>query len=175
MTTLAALTALTVLTVAACGGPDGTDAVPASSPDRPAASRSAAHSAVAEPEPSASAADGDDVSACSDGNCEVTVSKPVTIRLRGPGGAVTLSVTEVGPNEIAYAVTSGNGQSKGSASGPGQGCLTVIGENGSGNSCGGLSDGRPVAQRDAVVIQVTTGTDGTALLYIRVPFGFHGN
>ncbi|MFJ8188674.1 hypothetical protein ACIQ8D_02565 [Streptomyces sp. NPDC096094] len=122
-----------------------------------------------EPEPSVSAADGYDASACTDGNCEIAVSKPVTVRLQGPGGPATLSVTEVGPNKIEYTVKSGNGQSKGGASGPGQGCITALRENGSGNSCGGLSGTRPSAQPDAVVIQATTGTDGTALLHIVSP------
>ncbi|MFC8099609.1 hypothetical protein [Streptomyces sp. NPDC057363] len=166
---LTALTAPAVLAVAACDGPDQTDAAPppSSSPERPTTSRPpATQSAAEEPAPSVSAADGHDPRACADGNCEITVSRPVTVRFQGPGGPATLSVTEVGPDRIEYAVKSGGGRTEGGASGPGQGCLTVLRENGGGNSCGGLSGTRPSAQPGSVVIQATTGTDGTALLHI---------
>ncbi|MFH9004118.1 hypothetical protein ACH4E5_12865 [Streptomyces afghaniensis] len=119
------------------------------------------------PKPSVSAADGRDITACADGNCEIAVSEPVKIPFKGPRGPATLSVTEVGPNAIAYTVKSGNGQSKGSASGPGQGCITVLRSNGSGNSCGGVGTaGRPSPQPGAVVIQAATGEDGTAVLQL---------
>ncbi|MFI6931921.1 hypothetical protein [Streptomyces sp. NPDC050287] len=53
------------------------------------------------------------------------------------------------------------------ASGPGQGCITVLRSHGSGNSCGGLGKaGRPGPQPDAVVIQAAAGEDGTALVHI---------
>jgi len=118
--------------------------------------------------PPVSAADGRDVGACADGDCQVLVSEPVTVRFKGPSGAaVTLKVTKVGPNEVAYTVKSGHGQSKGSARGPGQGCITVLRSNGSGNSCGGLGDGaRPSAQPGALVIQAATGEAGTAIVDI---------
>lgn len=165
-----AVAALTALTVAACDSSDGADATTPPSPERPTASRSATtQSPSPAPEPSVSAADGQDIRACADGNCEVAVAKPVTVRFQGPVGPATLSVTEVGPNKIEYAVKSGNGQSKGGASGPGQGCITVLRENGGGNSCGGLPGTRPSAQPDAVVIQAATGADGTALLHIVSP------
>ncbi|MFI9822521.1 hypothetical protein ACIHFC_18935 [Streptomyces sp. NPDC052013] len=119
-------------------------------------------------QPSVPAADGDDIGACADGDCEIAVSEPLTIRFPGPGGGrATLSVTKVGPNEIEYTVKSGNGQAEAAAGGPGQGCVTVLRANGSGNSCGGLGDPRPPrAQPDAVVVQAATGEDGTALLHI---------
>ncbi|WP_121708737.1 hypothetical protein, partial [Streptomyces sp. E5N91] len=120
---------------------------------------------------SAAAADGTDVGACTDGNCEIAVTEPVTIHFRGPadGSRTTLSVTTVGPNEIEYEVKSGSNRSKGGASGPGQGCLTYLREHGSGNSCGTLDSTRPSPRPDAVVIQATTGADGTALLHIVSP------
>ncbi|MFG2683016.1 hypothetical protein [Streptomyces sp. NPDC048392] len=159
-----ALVALTALTAAACNGADGTDATPSTPPERPTASP------APRPEPSSvSAADGHDIDACTDGDCEIAVSKPVTIRFEGPHGPATLSVTEVGSNRIEYEVTSGNGQSKGGASGPDQGCLTILRKNGSGNSCGDLTTTRPSARPGAVVIQATTGADGTALLHIVSP------
>ncbi|MFF1690359.1 MULTISPECIES: hypothetical protein [unclassified Streptomyces] len=118
-------------------------------------------------QPSASAADGRDVGACADGNCEIAVSSPVTFRFKGPDGTATLTVTEVGPDKVEYTVKSGNGQSKAGATGPGQGCITVLRSNGGGNSCGGLGDAtRPSPEPDAVVIQAATGKDGTAILRI---------
>ncbi|MFB6556356.1 hypothetical protein [Streptomyces sp. NPDC056405] len=171
---LAALLALVTAT-----GCDGSDE-PAGTPSRgdqgakpgathlpsPPLDSSADHTATTRP--SVSAADGRDLGACADGDCQVLVSEPVTVRFRGPSGAAaTLHVTKVGPNEVAYTVKSGHGQSKGSARGPGQGCITVLRSNGSGNSCGGLGDGaRPSARPDAVVIQAVTGEDGTAVLAI---------
>ncbi|MGC9381117.1 hypothetical protein [Streptomyces sp. MH13] len=92
------------------------------------------------------------------------MSQPVTIRFQGPGGPTTLSVTEVGPNKIEYAVKYANGQSKGGASGPGQGCVMTLRENGSGTSCGAVSHTRPSPRPGAVVIQATPTEHGTALL-----------
>ncbi|MCF2125945.1 hypothetical protein L1I79_05770 [Strepomyces sp. STD 3.1] len=159
-----ALTTLTILTLTACNSSEEPSAGPPTPP------RSHAAPETPSPSPSPSAADGDDVAACTDGNCEITVTKPVTIRLKGPDGSpTTLSVTEVGPKKIEYEVKSGNGQSKGGASGKGQGCLTVLRANGSGNSCGPLTGTRPAAQQDAVVIQATTSADGTATLHVVSP------
>ncbi|MFD6189712.1 hypothetical protein [Streptomyces sp. NPDC060275] len=166
-TALMTLAALTALTTTACGSTDEADDAPPRTPrDRPTTSRPAP-----EPPSSPSPADGTDVSACTDGDCEIAVTEPVTIHFRGPGddGRATLSVTTVGPNEIEYEVKSGNTRSKGGASGPGQGCLTYLRDRGSGNSCGTLDSARPSPRPDAVVIQATTGPDGTALLHIVSP------
>ncbi|WP_086560844.1 hypothetical protein [Streptomyces africanus] len=160
------LAALIALTAAAGCGSDSDEPAKASSPpgERPSKTDSPSRP---KPKPSVSAADGRDITACADGNCEIAVSEPVKIPFKGPRGQATLSVTEVGPNAVAYTVKSGNGQSKGSASGPGQGCITVLRSNGSGNSCGGLGGaGRPSPQPDAVVIQAATGEDGTAVLQL---------
>jgi hypothetical protein len=163
-----ALAALIALTAAAGCGSDSDE--PAKASSRPGERPSKADPPKRpEPKPksSVSAADGGDITACADGNCEIAVSEPVKFPFKGPRGPATLSVTEVGPNTIAYTVKSGNGQSKGSVSGPGQGCITVLRSNGSGNSCGGLGDaGRPSPQPDAVVIQAATGKDGTAVLQL---------
>jgi hypothetical protein len=113
-----------------------------------------------------SAADGQDVGACADGNCEIAVSHLLTVRFKGPAGPATLSVTKLGPNTVEYTVKSGSGHSSGGAGGPGQGCITVLRANGSGNSCGALGEGRPSRQPNAVVIQVATGQAGTAILDI---------
>ncbi|MFI8948774.1 hypothetical protein ACIGO6_19940 [Streptomyces sp. NPDC053750] len=118
--------------------------------------------------PSVSAQDGRDTGACADGDCEVLVTEPVTVRFRGPSGAeATLHVTKVGPNEVAYTVKSGSGQSKAGTRGSGAGCVTVLRSSGSSNFCGGFGvDGRPNPQPDAVVIQAAPGEDGTALFHI---------
>ncbi|MEU1328491.1 hypothetical protein [Streptomyces sp. NPDC005865] len=162
-----ALAALVGSTVAGCTSSDEADG--ASSPERQTSHAPSARPSPGQPsaKPSVSAADGHDVRACADGNCEIAVSAPATLRFKGPAGPATLSVTEVGPNKVEYTVKSGNGHSRGGASGPGQGCITVLRSNGSGNSCGGLGDAtRPSPQPDAVVIQAATGEDGTAILQL---------
>lgn len=158
-----ALRVLAVLTVGALAGCGGSDGVGGQSPDGDRASEPRSASA----QPSVPAADGHDTDACSDGNCEIAVFEPVTIRFDGPTGATALSVTEVGPDRIEYALKSGNGRSRNRVEGPGQVCLTVLRSNGSSTSCGGKGDGRPpVARPDAVVIRAATGEDGTALLHV---------
>ncbi|MEU0279089.1 hypothetical protein [Streptomyces sp. NPDC006195] len=162
------LAALATVTVTGCGGSD--ESGKAASPDGRTSKSPSARPSSAQPSsarPSVSTADGRDVGACADGNCEIAVTEPVTFRIKGPAGPATLSVTEVGPDTVAYVVTSDNGESKGGATGPGQGCITVLRDNGSGNSCGGLGDAaRPSPQPHAVVIQAATGEDGTAILHV---------
>ncbi|CAL9473453.1 hypothetical protein SUDANB150_02859 [Streptomyces sp. enrichment culture] len=167
---LMALAALTALTTTACSSTHETDDEPPRTPrTHPTTPRPAAE--PASPSPTSAAADGTDPGACTDGNCEIAVTEPVTVRFQAPGdaGRATLSVTKVGPNEIEYEVKSGNNRSSGGASGPGQGCVTYLRAHGSGNSCGTLAPTRPSPQPDAVVIQATTVTDGTALLHIVSP------
>ncbi|MEW2399229.1 hypothetical protein [Streptomyces sp. NPDC046862] len=155
--------ALFALPVAGCGSPGESDE--ASSPG-PQTSKSSSGQ-PSSGQPSFAAADGRDVGACADGNCEVAVSEPVTFRFPGPAGPATLSVTEVGANRVEYTVKSGKSQSKGGVTGPGQGCVTVLRDNGGGNSCGDLGNAtRPSPQPGAVVIQAVTGEDGTAILHI---------
>ncbi|MEV0116091.1 hypothetical protein AB0H77_23060 [Streptomyces sp. NPDC050844] len=165
---MAAMAALTAIGCAGSGQDDGPsargDASAESHPARPSGNSSADHTASAKPSPSA--ADGRDIDACADSNCEIAVSDPVVVRFKSPAGKATVSVTEAGPNKVAYSVTYDSGQSKGGASGPGQGCITVLRSNGSSNSCGGLGDARPSAQPGAVVIQAAAGEDGTAILHI---------
>ncbi|MFF2503872.1 hypothetical protein ACFVTY_10920 [Streptomyces sp. NPDC058067] len=112
------------------------------------------------------AADGHDVSACADADCEIAVSQPLTVRFKGPGGPTTLSVTEVGPDKAEFTVKGGNGRSRAGANGEGSGCVTVLSSNGSSTSCGGAPGARPTAEPGTVVIQIATGQDGTAILQI---------
>ncbi|MBZ6254868.1 hypothetical protein KVH22_04740 [Streptomyces olivaceus] len=158
-----ALAALTALTLAACSSTDEPDPAPPTPSNRTTAGSP-------EPPAPAPAADGQDPDACTDGNCEITVTKPVTLHFPAPGGGrATLSVTEVGPNKIEYEVKSANGQSKAGASGPGQGCLTYLRENGTGNSCGPLTTTHPTPQPSTVTIQTTTTPTGPGLLRIVSP------
>ncbi|MGV9856588.1 hypothetical protein ACWDWU_48830 [Streptomyces sp. NPDC003442] len=167
----AVMAVLTALTVAGCGGSDTTDGAPAHR-GNPSESRSARPSGSpsggpgASANPSVSAADGRDVGACADGDCEIAVSERVTVRFKGPAGPATLTVNEIGPNKIMYTVKSGNNRSQGGASGPGQGCITVLRDHGSSNSCGRVSTMRPAARPGSVVILMAAGEDGTAVLHI---------
>ena len=162
-----ALGSVVALLAVGCGGSDqsgeessGEEREAASNSPKAPDSSSPGGTASAKP----SAADGRDVEACADSNCEIAVSEPSTVAFKGPAGPATLTVTEVGPNEVEYTVKSGNGRSQGGASGSGQGCVTVVRSNGGGNSCGGVGTAEPSAQPDAVVIQVATGKDGTAII-----------
>ncbi|MEV8123081.1 hypothetical protein AB0P07_02975 [Streptomyces sp. NPDC085944] len=165
---LTTLTALTTLTTAACSSNNTheTDEAPPAPRTRPTTS----HHPTPEPA-QPPAADGTDANACTDGDCEITVTKPVTLHFPGPGGSgrATLSMTEIGPNKIEYEVRSGDNRSRGAATGRGQGCLTYLREHGSGNSCGTLDNIRPSPRPHTVVIQATTSTDGTTLLHIVSP------
>ncbi|MDI3417518.1 hypothetical protein [Streptomyces luteolus] len=154
---------LAAVSLTACNGP--TDDGKPLSPN-PKTTPAPAPTPTPSPTPSRTAEDGHDIKACADADCEVLTSKPVEVSFDGPGGKATLSVTEVGPNKVAYTVKSANGRSRGSASGPGQGCITVLRANGSGNSCGRVGTSAPEAQPDAVVVQVAAGADGTALLHL---------
>ncbi|MDW6061552.1 hypothetical protein SAZ11_30435 [Streptomyces sp. FXJ1.4098] len=109
------------------------------------------------------AADGSNPAACTDGNCEIAVTKPVTIGIKLPGGPAKLSLTKVGKNAVDYKVTSGNSKTSGGASGDGSGCVAVFRSGGSSSSCG--MGGPPPDKVDgAVVLQVVAGADGTAIL-----------
>ncbi|MEU6659958.1 hypothetical protein [Streptomyces sp. NPDC046821] len=149
-TTMGASALIGVFAVGGCGGPAGTDGASSSSS-----------------EPTTSSARlSDEPDACADGNCEITVSKPVTVRFKGPDGPVTLTVNKVGPNEADYMLKGGNGLAQGGASGERSGCVTVLRSNGSSTSCGRASDTGPSAEPGTVAIQLATGEDGTATLRI---------
>ncbi|TMR32099.1 hypothetical protein ETD85_23900 [Nonomuraea zeae] len=157
---LTALAALAALAMAGCGGPGGStrSAELAASP----AAQDPSSTAPA-PSPAVTAADGSDPEACSDGNCEIAVSAPVTIHFKIPDGPATLSLTKVGKNEVGYKVTSGDSRTSGEVSGDGRGCVTVFTRNSSNSSCG-LAGKPPGRKKGAVVVQVVAGADGTAIL-----------
>ncbi|MBO8196338.1 hypothetical protein ITI46_32560 [Streptomyces oryzae] len=111
------------------------------------------------------AADGSDAEACGDGNCEIAVREPVTIRVKIPDGPAKLALTKVGRNKVAYKVTAGRSRTSGEASGAGSGCVAVFRSGGSSSSCGVA--GKPPGKVDgAVVLQVVAGADGTALVRV---------
>lgn len=170
----ALLATLALLTVAGCGGSGedsgdaaagaGTSESPDSRADGTPKSPSASTSS---PSPKVTAADGTDTGACADGNCEIAVSKPMTIHIKIPDGPAKLSVTKVGKNEVGYKVTHGTstngGSARGSASGEGSGCTTLFYENGSGTQCG-VAGELPAKEAGTVALQVVPGPDGTAIL-----------
>ncbi|MCT2589064.1 hypothetical protein LHJ74_03780 [Streptomyces sp. N2-109] len=161
----ALLAALTVLAAAGCGDSDddsGDDA-------KPAASGSADASPKPKPKssPAPTAADGTDTAACTDGNCEIAVSKPVTINLDVFEGPAKLALTKVGKDEIGYKVTLGtknNGSETSSeTSGPGTGCTATIYQGGSSGSCGPAGE-PPAKEKGTVGVHLLSGADGTAIL-----------
>lgn len=100
-----ARTVLTTLTVAgavsACGGsPTASTTTPPSSPAPAstsvrAASSSAAPTTSKAPKPFPTAADGTNLRACADGDCEILVTGPVTIRFNRSLGMSSLDITAV--------------------------------------------------------------------------------
>ncbi len=170
-----ALAALSLSAVAGCGGSDRAGGPSPSTPPAPAPPSpkrpSARPTPSPTPTPSISTADGRDVRACADGDCQIAVSAPVTFPFAGPAGRATLAVTKVGPNDIEYKVTAHGNESAGGASGRGEGCVTVLRADGGGNSCGAVPKpaSRPRAQAHAVVIQAAFGPDGTAILTLVSP------
>ncbi|MGH4012280.1 MAG: hypothetical protein ACRDTH_29650 [Pseudonocardiaceae bacterium] len=68
---------------------------------------------TAEPPP---AADGSDIGACFDGECEVSVSGPVRIPLDGRSGFDAVAVEAIEPNSVRFRVEYPNGFGTGSAS-----------------------------------------------------------
>ena len=158
------LSTLIALAVAGCGDSDW-DSGTNSGSTKPRGSRAA--SPPASPSPSVRAADGTNTAACADGNCEIAVSEPVTIRFKGPDGPMKLFVTKVGKNEVGYKVTWGSGaksgEASGEASGEGFGCTDVLYSGGSSGSCGPMGE-PPDRTAGTVVMQLLGQPNGTAIL-----------
>ncbi|MGP4015792.1 hypothetical protein [Saccharopolyspora sp. 5N708] len=108
------------------------------------------------------AADGTNIEACSDGNCEVALSGPTDIRLTGQGGGITtLSVVEVSAAGIRFTTTSEEG---GSSSGElTDGCTLSFYSGGGGSSCGG-AQGLPEQETGVLAMQLVDFASGTAVL-----------
>lgn len=108
-----------------------------------------------------SPADGTNVAACSDGNCEVAVTAPVDIRLTGQGGLTELSVTEVTQNGVRYAVTSEGGSGSGAVD---IGCLSTFYSGGGGSVCWSGQPPTPTKDRGVLELQVVTVAEDTATI-----------
>jgi hypothetical protein len=131
------------------------------------------------PSPSpVSAADGTNYKACADGTCEVTVSRPITLRLGGRAGAgSTLVVRKVLSNglDIDLSLTGGGGGSGTLLFKDSCGTIARFSSSGSG---GGSSmcnaDGSPLPppqpQAGMVALQVPGKTSGGAIV-LRVVSG----
>ena len=99
----------------ACGGSTTAPSATPPSPAPTSTSASAASSSAAPPttntapKPFPAAADGTNLRACADGDCEVLVTGPVTIRLAKGLGISSLDITAVSPAGVDFRSTSPSG------------------------------------------------------------------
>lgn len=112
------------------------------------------------------AADGTNLDACADGNCEVELSGPVTIPLSGQGGGlVALEVDRLGDSGIEF-TTSTSAGSAGSGE-LAEGCTLTFYEGGGGSSCvSGGEPPRPERETGVLAMQLTAVSDGTVVLLL---------
>ncbi|RKR92944.1 hypothetical protein BDK92_7433 [Micromonospora pisi] len=113
----------------------------------------------AAPTAAPTAADGTTYAACRDGNCEVAVSEPVEIRLRGSG---VLAVRKVLPDGVDFDMTlasgaSSNGTLKGN-------CTLTFTDGGGGSSCSAGPVGPPKPRSGTTALQLVSVTDGVIIL-----------
>ncbi|MCI2423242.1 hypothetical protein MOQ72_38065 [Saccharopolyspora sp. K220] len=139
----AACALLTAFTATGCGASDDTGA-------------------PAQPTSTPVAADGTNIDACSDGNCEVALTGPTDIRLTGQGGGITtLSVVEVNAAGVRFNATSAEGgSSSGELTG---GCTLRFYDGGGGSSCGG-HQAPPEPETGVLAMQLVDFSNGTAVL-----------
>ncbi|MGW4400376.1 hypothetical protein ACWEHA_34220 [Amycolatopsis nivea] len=108
-TVLAALAAAGA--TAACSGPTTTpppSSAPASISASPASSSTAPTTSAA-PKPFPAAADGTNLRACADGDCEILVTGPTTIRFAKSLGMSSLDITAVSPAGVDFQSVSPSG------------------------------------------------------------------
>jgi hypothetical protein len=154
------------LVVAGCGSGDDWPAVDHGDHDRGASGEARASTSRATAEPTTStlppAADGTDLAACADGNCEVAVSRPVDIPLTGQGGITTLSVDELTSDGFSFSATSnGGGSRSGSLSGA---CTATFSSTANGSGLSSMCTAGqepPAASREPGVLslQLLSATD----------------
>jgi hypothetical protein len=143
---------LVLLTVSGCVSRSASlDSAPASGPPVP------------ERKAPPTAADGTDVEACADGNCEVLIESSTTVPV--PGG--TLSLTLAGGDRVEYEVNIKGSKGSGSAEGNCVSTFTLDG-TGSGSTCyageGPTPDPEP---RPGEMAMVIAGQDsGSAVLVL---------
>lgn len=110
--------------------------------------------------PPVTPADGTNVSACADGNCEVLVSGPVDIELNGHGGIDTLSVVKVAPPGLSFKMKSDGGTGSGALD---PNCTLKLHKYGQGTSCGG-NQPPPPAETGVLALQVASTAKGGVVL-----------
>lgn len=148
---------LALLAVSGCVSRTGPAPEPRSEAPRSETAQSETPSSEAPP----TAADGADVRACADGNCEILLEPAMTIPV--PGG--TLSITAADDGRIEYEVSINGGTATGSAKGN---CVTTftLDGTGGGSTCyagdGPAPQPRPAAGEMAMVV-VGRGTDAPVL------------
>jgi hypothetical protein len=118
------------------------------------------------PGPSASravAADGSNLTACSDGNCEVLVRTPARIALTGQGDVTSLSLETLDAKGLHFTVTStGGGTSTASIQ---HGCTLSFYEGGGGSSCtAGGAQNAPSPRTGVLAVQLPWQGRDTAIL-----------
>jgi hypothetical protein len=157
-----ALLALLALATAGCSGAQvAGHAAPADS----AAVTTAA--AAPPPAPATSttappaAADGTDVGACADSNCEIAVSGPVSIPLSGYAGLTELDIAGVDADRIRFKSVSRNGSGEGST---GPGCSVVLAESSGSSFCGTGERPTALGKSKGVQIRVKSIDGGTAVV-----------
>lgn len=108
------------------------------------------------------AADGTNLAACSDGNCEVVVAVSDHIALTGEGDVTGLTVRKIDTADgVSFTATSkGGGTSTGSIQ---HGCTLTFYTGGGGSSCGGRQDA-PDAETGVLAMQLVSQHGGTAVL-----------
>ena len=136
------------LVVAGCAAPDASKAPNTTSPAKTTT-------------PSPSAADGKNVAACADGNCEVLLTGPVDIDLGGHGDVATMSVTGIDSSGVHVSLKD-TGGGTGTAD-LGTGCTLTFVDGGGGSSCGGRQD-PPPAQTGVLAAQLVHLDKGSAVL-----------
>jgi hypothetical protein len=113
------------------------------------------------------AADGTDLTACTDGTCEVEMSDPVDIPLTDhPSDITMLSVVELTADGLDFTTTSDDGATSSGAIG--EGCITTLSSGGGGSSCSADPDQEPPPppsfEPGALTMQVVGAADGTVVL-----------
>jgi hypothetical protein len=107
MGVLVAFSAVGVL-VAGCGSSNSA-APPPSAPDKPAATTTAPTTTVPPTTTVVTAADGTNLAACEDGDCEVRVTPSTSIPLRSSLGVGPVSVTDIQADTVTVSVAASAG------------------------------------------------------------------
>lgn len=111
------------------------------------------------------AADGTNLEACVDGNCEVELSGPATIPLGGQaGGLEALDVDRLSDSGIEFTTTTAAGSS--STGELTRGCTLTFYEGGGGSMCSSGEALRPERQTGILAMQLTAVTDGKVVLLL---------